>query len=101
MEVQDEMIRITVLILGRPYPLKINAQDEPVIRRLVKEVNDNVRQFQKAYRKKDKQDLLSMTLLTYALDLHKAQTNAASTLPIHHLSNSIQELDELLDSLLE
>jgi len=62
MEVEDEMVRITVLIAGRPYPLKINKKDEPTIRRLVKEANDKVQEFQQLY-KKDKQDLLSMPLL--------------------------------------
>jgi len=100
MEVEDEMIRITVLIAGRPYPLKINKKDEPVVRNLVKEANEKVQQFQQIYRK-DKQDLLAMTLLTYAMDLHKAQANSTSTIPIHHLSESIQEVDNLLDVLLE
>lgn len=100
MEVEDEMVRITVLIAGRPYPLKINKKDEPVVRGLVKEANDKIQQFQQLYRK-DKQDLLSMTLLTYAMDLHKAQANSTTTIPIQHLSDSIQEVDTLLDVLLK
>lgn len=100
MEVQDEMIRITVLIAGRPYPLKIHAKEEPVVRRLVKVLNDRIIQFQQAY-KKDKQDLLAMTLLTYAMDLHKAQSNKTSNIPITQLTNSIQEVDELLESILD
>lgn len=105
MEVQDEMIRITVLIAGRPYPLKIHAKEEPVVRRLVKALNDRVIQFQQIY-KKDKQDLLAMTLLTYAMDLHKAQSSKAqssktSNIPITQLTNSIQEVDDLLESILD
>ncbi len=100
MEVQDEMIRITVLIAGRPYPLKIHAKEEPVVRRLVKALNDRIIQFQQTY-KKDKQDLLAMTLLTYAMDLHKAQSNKTSNIPITQLTNSIQEVDELLESILD
>lgn len=100
MEVQDEMIRITVLIAGRPYPLKIHAKEEPVVRRLVKTLNDKVIRFQQSY-KKDKQDLLAMTLLTYAMDLHKAQSSNTSNIPITQLTNSIQEVDELLESILD
>ena len=100
MEVQDEMIRITVLIAGRPYPLKIHAKEEPIVRRLVKALNDRIIQFQRTY-KKDKQDLLAMTLLTYAMDLHKAQSNKTSNIPITQLTNSIQEVDELLESILD
>lgn len=100
MEVEDEMIRITVLIAGRPYPLKINKKDEAVVRRLVKEANEKIQEYQQIY-KKDKQDLLAMTLLIYAMDLHKAQAKSTSNIPIHHLSDSIQEVDKLLDVLLE
>ena len=69
-----DTLNITVLIAGRPYPLKIKAGDEHTIRKIVKEVNEKINKFQLAYVKKDKQDCLSMTLLTYAVDLHKAQT---------------------------
>jgi len=100
MEVQDEMIRISVIIAGRPYPLKINPKDEPVVRQIVNQVNARVNQFQQTY-KKDKQDLLAMTLLTYAMDLHKANSKVASELPTQPLSDNIQELDALVEALLE
>ncbi len=100
MEEQSEMIRITVVIAGRPYPLKINSNDESVVRRLVKEVNEKIRQFQLTYKNKDKQDCLSMSLLTYALDLHKSRSKTASSLSANQLSASLQEIDTLLDELL-
>ena len=100
MEVQEEMIRITVVIAGRPYPLKINPKDEPVVRELVNQVNARVNQFQQTY-KKDKQDLLAMTLLTYAMDLHKSKSKVASELSTHPLFDNIQELDALVEQLLD
>lgn len=102
MEVQEEMIRITVVIAGRPYPLKINPKDEPIVRQIVNQVNARVNQFQQTY-KKDKQDLLAMTLLTYAMELHKTSIKSASELstPTDTLSNDIQELDDLVEDLLE
>lgn len=87
---------ITVLIAGRPYPLKIKVGDEGIIRDIVKEVNEKINRFQLTYTKKDKQDCLSMALLTYAVDLHKAQQTAQE----NDFSEKIQELDELLDHLL-
>ena len=98
MEGQDTL-NITVLIAGRPYPLKIKAGDENTIRKIVKDVNDKINKFQLNYIKKDKQDCLSMTLLTYAVDLHKAQTDKEMT-PGADLSDKIHQLDGLLDSLL-
>lgn len=92
-----ETSNITVLIAGRPYPLKIKAGDEPTIRNIVKEVNEKINRFQLTYTKKDKQDCLSMALLTYAVDLHKAQQGTQT----EDLSGKMDELDQLLDHLLK
>ncbi len=93
---------ITVLIAGRPYPLKVQEGDEEAIRQIVKEVNEKINRFQLTYTKKDKQDCLAMALLTYAVDLHKNRQGnhqEPSFDPI--LSNKIQQLDQLLDHLLQ
>lgn len=103
-----EMMNITVLIAGRPYPLKIKVGDEHTIRTIVKDINEKVNKFQKTYTKKDKQDCLSMALLTYAVDLHKSSSNndvspVATTdnaVPTA-LSDKIHQLDELLENLLK
>ena len=87
---------ITVIIGGRPYPLKINVEDEADIRRIVKEVNEKINAFQMTYTNKDKQDCLAMAVLTYAVDLHKKDSSAQ---PNEALSAKLSKLDELLDSL--
>ena len=95
-----DMQNITVSIAGRPYPLKIKSGDEPAIRTIVTEVNEKINRFQATYNNKDKQDCLSMALLTYAVDLHKAKqedkTNQDSV-----LSDKVQQLDSFLDQLLK
>ncbi len=101
MDNQDNKIRITVVIAGRPYSLKVKAEDEPVILRLSKELNDKIRQFQTTYTNKDKQDLLAMALLSYSVDLHKARTKTTTNQPISNpLADPLQEIDNLLDDLL-
>lgn len=96
----EDTLNITVLIAGRPYPLKIKANDEHTIRKIVKDVNEKINKFQLNYIKKDKQDCLAMTLLTYAVDLQKAEADKEMT-PGADLSDKIHQLDELLDSFLE
>ena len=96
---EQDLSNITVLIAGRPYPLKIKDGDEPAIRKIVKEVNEKINRFQLTYTKKDKQDCLSMALLTYAVDLHKSRQSHQKS-PAADLSDKIQQLDELLDHLL-
>lgn len=95
-----DLVNITVLIAGRPYPLKVKSTDEPAIRQIVKDVNEKINHFQLTYNKKDKQDCLSMALLTYAVDLHKSQQDADNSEEAE-ISTRIDQLDILVDSLLQ
>ena len=95
----DNVQNITVLIGGRPYPLRIKEGDAPAINRIVKEVNDKIALFQNTYPRKDRQDWMAMTLLTYAVDLHKEQSVPAS-MPDPHISEKLAQIDALLSSLL-
>jgi cell division protein ZapA (FtsZ GTPase activity inhibitor) len=97
----DETTNITVLIAGRPYPLKIKEGDEPIIRRIVKEVNDKITLFQNTYPRKDRQDHLAMVLLTYAVDTHKAQaiTAQAPTVNTKH-TDKLAQIDAFLSATL-
>lgn len=90
----DGTTNITVLIAGRPYPLRIKEGDEPTIRRIVKEVNDKIALFQNTYPKKDRQDWISMVLLTYAVDLNKTQASNQTLDP--ELSEKLSQIDDLL-----
>jgi cell division protein ZapA len=93
---EQESKQITVVIAGRPYPLKIQAEDEAAIRRIVKEVNEKINRFQLTYTDKDKQDCLSMAVLTYAVDLFKSQQAATQdALMVAKLA----QIDTLLDEI--
>lgn len=89
--------QITVLIAGRPYPLKIKADDEATIRKIVKDLNEKVNHFQLTYPNRDKQDCLGLVLLTYAVDLFK--TGDATTQEQDQLAQ-LSKIDQLLDQLL-
>jgi cell division protein ZapA len=101
MEETMEMISITVLIAGRPYPLKIKAGDEASIRKVVKEINDQVNRFQIAYTTKDKQDCLAMVALTYAVNALKEDKETGSdTDTLSNQSEVLERLDQV-DALLD
>jgi len=91
-----EALNITVLIGGRPYPLKIKAGDEHTIRKIVKEINEKVNSFQLTYSQKDKQDCLAMALLTYAVDLQKARQTRVDK----DVADKIHQIDTLLNAVL-
>lgn len=93
-----ETKNITVVIAGRPYPLKIKGEDEPAIRKIVKEVNEKINQFQLTYTRKDKQDCLSMALLTYAVDLFKVQQNTTRE---NVISARLAQLETMLDQMVD
>ncbi len=97
MEGQDNTKSITVLIAGRPYPLKVKADDEATVRRIVREINEKINRFQLTYTNKDKQDCLAMALLTYAVDLHKVSVTGAKN---DDLSARLTQMENLLDQLL-
>ena len=62
------------------------------------EVNDKVNRFQLAHPNKDKQDSLSMVLLTYAVDLFKGRQ---ANLPDPEvLENRLARLNRLLEEAL-
>lgn len=89
---------IKVMIAGRPYPLKIQESDEPTIQKIVKEVNDEIDRFASTYSNLDKQDCLSMTLLTYAVDLQKSKQASASPSDAE-LSAKLAQIEDLLNQL--
>lgn len=95
---EQDNFQITVLIGGRPYPLKIMSSNESVIRRVVRDINDKVNKYQLDYPNRDKQDCLAMTALAIALDFDLAKQDGARD---PQLSEQLVQLDELLDRLLQ
>ncbi|MCU0345675.1 MAG: cell division protein ZapA [Saprospiraceae bacterium] len=96
MEEQDSK-QLTVTIAGRPYPLKIKASDEPMVRQIVKEVNEKVNKFQLTYPNREKQDCLAMALLGYAVDLHKATSQQPTASSPPDVSERLSRIESLLD----
>ena len=94
---EEDIKNITVHVAGRPYPLKISAADEPVIRKIVKEVNEKVNHFQLSYAHKDMQDCVAMALLTYAVDLYKSSQELSED---PGLDASLFQMENLLDQML-
>jgi cell division protein ZapA (FtsZ GTPase activity inhibitor) len=95
----QETKHITVTIANRPYPLKIKAEDEGIIRKIAKEVNEKINRFQLSYTNKDKQDCMAMVVLTYAIDLQKTKQLLSSTQDTE-LSERLAQLDTFLRQLL-
>lgn len=100
MEVKEGLIPINIQLAGRAYPLKIKAEDESAIRNIAREINDRVTRYQLQYPHKDKQDALSIVLLTLAVELYRLRTLPTTpTEPPSDLIHQIQQLEKLLETI--
>lgn len=87
-------ISIKINIADRIYPLRVDMEEEEVIRRAAKLINDRIKEFQENYAVRDKQDLLSMCVLHYATGMLKSEkkTNADEV----KVEKAVNELDGML-----
>ena len=89
----DELT-ITVNIAERPYRLKIQRDDEEVVRRAVKEINEKIRGYSNTYAFNDKQDLLAMTALHFGtLSIRTDEEKASQE---QSILNRLEALHDLL-----
>jgi cell division protein ZapA (FtsZ GTPase activity inhibitor) len=88
-------ISIKINIADRVYPLKINMEEEEIVRRAAKLINDRIKEYQENYAVKDKQDLLSMCVLHYASASIRAEkkVNNDDT----DIAEKVYQLDSLLN----
>lgn len=64
----DEMVNMHVVIAERLYPLKVFKTEEEKVQSAVKLVNERIKEYQKLYDGKDKQDYMAMCLLNLAVE---------------------------------
>lgn len=87
-------ISIKISISDRIYPLKVNTEEEEIVRRAAKVINERIKDYQENYAVRDKQDLLSMALLHYATAALRVESK------VQHEDTAVTEKIEELDNLL-
>lgn len=87
-------ISIKINIADRVYPLKINMEEEEIVRKAAKMINDRIKEYQENYAVRDKQDLLSMSVLHYATATLRAEKKLAEG--DTEASETVYKLDQLL-----
>ena len=55
--------RITITIAGRNYPLNVPAAEEETLRKVGKQIESMIKDFEASFDVRDKQDALSMCVL--------------------------------------
>ncbi|MBE7176169.1 MAG: cell division protein ZapA [Mucilaginibacter polytrichastri] len=89
-------ISIKIHIADRVYPLKVDMEEEEIIRRASKLINDRIKEYQENYAVRDKQDLLSMCVLHYATSTLKAEQRSSGENA--GVAGKVHELDEMLNN---
>ncbi|NCD70906.1 cell division protein ZapA [Mucilaginibacter agri] len=87
-------ISIKINIADRVYPLKVSMEEEEIIRRAAKLINDRLKEYQENYAVRDKQDLLSMAVLHYATASLKAERKVTDE--DTQVADNVYKLDQLL-----
>lgn len=87
-------ISIKINIADRVYPLKINMEEEEIIRKAAKLINERIKEYQENYAVRDKQDLLSMCVLHYATSSLKAERQSVNEDAA--AAEKVYQLDQLL-----
>lgn len=90
-------MEINIVIAGRSYPLNVLDTEEIVLRKVGKQIEQMIKDFEKGYAIKDKQDALAMCALRLGVS---AEMNAISL--ENNIKSSTQKLariNQLLNNL--
>ena len=90
-----ELIPINILIGDRTYRIKTNPQDEEVIRRTLKTINDKIIEFKTQFAGKDMQDYIAMVMIWYATQATTDNNPALEKEMTEALLKIEQQIDKL------
>ena len=94
----SELIPVNIVVADRNYRLKIEAEDEEMVRKTAQTINEKIAQFKTDFAGKDTQDYLAMVLLWFATE---QKDNAKLALLADETSKQIKELAQSIDKALE
>ena len=92
-----EMRRITINIAGRNYPLNVPAAEEETLRKVGKQIEMMIRQFEANFDVKDKQDALAMCALKLGANAEVHQLNNEKI--VQNANDRLTKVNLLLDQI--
>ena len=92
-----EMRRITINIAGRNYPLNVPAAEEETLRRVGKQIETMIREFEANFDVKDKQDALAMCALKLGANAEVHQLKNEKI--VQNTNERLTKLNQLLDEI--
>ena len=92
-----ELIPVNIVIADRTYRIKTLSEDEEVIRKTVKLINDKIIEFKTQFAGKDMQDYIAMVIIWYAT---QSISEKNSSLDQTELLNGLKKLEEQINKAL-
>lgn len=90
-----DLIPVNIVIADRTYRIKTLAEEEEVIRKTVKMINDKIIEFKTQFAGKDMQDYIAMVIIWYA-----TQGNSQASLDDTDIAQALKKIEEQLDKVL-
>lgn len=94
----DQLIPLNLVIGDRTYRVRINTDDEEVVRKTTKTINDKLLEFKTHFAGKDMQDYIAMVLVWFATEQNAAISNQVN---LDNVSSRLQTLEKMIDGVLE
>ena len=91
----DNLIAATVVIGDRSYRIKMQPEDEEVVRHTLKTINDKIIEFKTEFAGKDMQDYIAMVLIWFATE---QTAGAAAGIEKESFVEKLTAIEKLLDS---
>ena len=92
----SELLKIKLTIADRVYPLTVAPDQEEDLRKSAKKIEAMIKQLEKNYAVRDKQDVLAMCSLQYATQL--LQKNALENKGVTITYEKINQLNEMIEN---
>jgi cell division protein ZapA len=94
----SELIPVNIVIADRTYRLKISADEEELVRKTGKLINEKIMEFKNDFAGKDMQDYVSMALLWFATEQNKA---GAEMIKLKETAEKLSSFEKYLDKAIE
>jgi len=91
---EENLIPVNIVIADRSYRLKINAGDEEMVRKTMKQINEKILEYKTDFSGKDMQDYVSMVLLWYATEQQKPLLRQD---PSEDIQRKLDKLEQMID----
>jgi cell division protein ZapA len=90
-------IPANVVIGDRTYRIKVEAENEEMVRKISKKLNEQLNNFKSLYAGKDMQDYIAMVLLWFVSENHEKSIKIKTEVISDKLTNIEREIDKCLE----